>query len=104
MSNLIIVVSCEYRHKTEYSLSHSHIVFHIEHYFTKRTPTPHPHPSPDREVQGDNMGPTWVLSAPDGTPVAPMNLVIRAVYAITHGDIVLFGVILYWQALHHLKF
>ena len=32
--------------------------------------------SPDREVYGANMGPIWVLSAPDG-PIGPMNLVIR---------------------------
>ena len=33
--------------------------------------------SPDSKVHGANMGPTWVLSAPDGTHVGPMNLVIR---------------------------
>ena len=32
---------------------------------------------PDSEVHGDNMGPTWVLSAPDGSHVGPMNLAIR---------------------------
>ena len=32
---------------------------------------------PDRKVQGANMGPTWVLSAPDGPHVGPMNLAIR---------------------------
>ena len=32
---------------------------------------------PDSEVHGGNMGPTWVLSAPDGPHVGPMNLVIR---------------------------
>ena len=32
---------------------------------------------PDRKVHGANMGPTWVLSAPDGPHVGPMNLVIR---------------------------
>ena len=26
---------------------------------------------------GANMGPTWVLSAPDGPHVGPMNLAIR---------------------------
>ena len=31
---------------------------------------------PDRKVHGANMGPTWVLSAPDRTHVAPMNLAI----------------------------
>ena len=32
---------------------------------------------PDSKVQGANMGPTWVLSAPDGPHVGPMNLAIR---------------------------
>ena len=29
---------------------------------------------PDSKVHGANMGPTWVLSAPDGSHVGPMNL------------------------------
>ena len=33
---------------------------------------------PDSNVHGANMGPTWVLSAPDGPHVGPMNLAIRA--------------------------
>ena len=28
-------------------------------------------------IHGANMGPTWVLSAPDGPHVGPMNLAIR---------------------------
>ena len=32
---------------------------------------------PDNKVHGANMGPTWVLSAPDGPHVGPMNLVYR---------------------------
>ena len=32
---------------------------------------------PDSKVHGANMGPTWVLSAPDGPHVDLMNLVIR---------------------------
>ena len=35
---------------------------------------------PDSEVHGANMGPTWVLSAPDGPHVGPTNLAIRTVY------------------------
>ena len=35
---------------------------------------------PDSKVHGANMGPTWVLSAPDGPGVGPMNLAIRDVY------------------------
>ena len=33
--------------------------------------------APDTMVHGANMGPTWVLSAPDGPHVGPMNLAIR---------------------------
>ena len=32
--------------------------------------------NPDRKVHGANMGHTWVLSAPDGPRVGPMNLVV----------------------------
>ena len=28
---------------------------------------------PDSKVHGANMGPAWVLSAPDGPQVGPMN-------------------------------
>ena len=38
------------------------------------------HVYPDSKVHGANMGPTWVLSAPDGPHVGPMNLVIRVTY------------------------
>ena len=38
---------------------------------------------PDSKVHGTNMGPTWVLSAPDGPHVGPMNLIIRNVVACT---------------------
>ena len=31
---------------------------------------------PESKVHGANMGPTWVLSAPDGPHVGPMNLAI----------------------------
>ena len=34
---------------------------------------------PDSKVHGANMGPTWVLSAPDGPHVGPMNLATRVV-------------------------
>ena len=33
--------------------------------------------NPESRVHGPNMGPTWVLSAPDGPHVGPMNLAIR---------------------------
>ena len=32
---------------------------------------------PDSKVHGAKMGPTWILSAPDGPHVGPMNLAIR---------------------------
>ena len=32
---------------------------------------------PDSKVHGANIGPTWVLSAPDGPHSGPMNLAIR---------------------------
>ena len=31
----------------------------------------------DSKVHGANMGPAWVMSAPDGPHVGPMNLAIR---------------------------
>ena len=34
----------------------------------------------DSKVHGANTGPTWVLSAPDGPHVGPMNLAIRDVH------------------------
>ena len=33
----------------------------------------------DSKVHGANMGPTWVLSVPDGTRVGPMNFAMRDV-------------------------
>ena len=37
------------------------------------------HDSPDSKIHGANLGPTWVLSAPNGPHVGPMNLAIREV-------------------------
>ena len=36
------------------------------------------------EVHEANMGPTWVLSAPDGPHIGPMNYDIRAYANPTH--------------------
>ena len=33
--------------------------------------------TPDNKAHGDNMGPTWVLSAPDGPHVGLVNLAIK---------------------------
>ena len=38
--------------------------------------------SPDSKVHGANMGPTWVLSAPVGPHVGPMNLAIKVSFPI----------------------
>ena len=41
----------------------------------------------DSKVHGANMRPTWVLSAPDGPHVGPMNLAVRVVIdKRTHGQ------------------
>ena len=37
---------------------------------------------PDSKVHGANMGPTWVLPAPDGPHVVHMNLTIRGYMCI----------------------
>ena len=37
---------------------------------------------PDSKVHGANIGPTWVLSAPDGPHVGPMNLAVRVVKSL----------------------
>ena len=39
---------------------------------------------PDNKVHGANMRPNWVLSAPDGPHVGPMNLAIRDAMLIRH--------------------
>ena len=38
----------------------------------------------DSKVHVAHMGPTWVLSAPDGPHVGPMNLAIRGVASILY--------------------
>ena len=39
---------------------------------------------PDSKVHGANMEPTWVLSAPDGSHIGPMNLAIRVYFDNAH--------------------
>ena len=46
--------------------------------------------NPYSKVHGANMGPTWVLSAPDGPHVGPMNLAIMEVTCMT------FLCVVYW--------
>ena len=38
----------------------------------------------ESKVHGANTGPIWVLSAPDGPHVGPMNLAIRVSHVNTH--------------------
>ena len=42
---------------------------------------------PDSKVYGANMGPTWVLSAPDGPHVGPMNLAIRVYFDVSSNQL-----------------
>ena len=49
---------------------------------------------PDTKVHGANMGPTWVLSAPNGPHVGPMNLAIRVVLLLYVIHAVRFWIIL----------
>ena len=38
---------------------------------------------PEHKVHGANMGPTWVLPAPEGLHVGPMNLAIRVHFPLS---------------------
>ena len=42
--------------------------------------SPVPDVYPDYKFHGANMGPTWILSAPDGPHVGPMHLAIWVDY------------------------
>ena len=35
---------------------------------------------PENKVHGANMGPTWLLSAPDGAHVSPMSFAFRVIF------------------------
>ena len=39
---------------------------------------------PESKSHGANMGPTWVLSAPDGPHVGPMNIGIKVMLLYMH--------------------
>ena len=45
---------------------------------------------PDSKVHGANMGPTWVLSAPDGPHVGPMNISIWDMVSLGHNELKIF--------------
>ena len=47
------------------------------------------HRIPNNKIHGANIGPTWVLSAPDGPHVVPMNLAFR-IFIMHTVDAVLF--------------
>ena len=53
---------------------------------------------PDSTVHGANLGPTWVLSAPDGPHVGPMNLAIRVVIQYCS---LIFVDLIWWPHFHH---
>ena len=53
--------------------------------------------NPYSKVHGANMGPTWVLSAPDGPHVGPMNLAIREALICTKGGLVHDGIYASWS-------
>ena len=56
---------------------------------------------PDSKIHGANMGPTWVLSAPDGPHVGPMNFAIRGSFqTLFHGKLIsyyLYGFLEPWM-------
>ena len=60
---------------------HLHIIrnkfYFLTPFLSLLMPIVHQQTVPASKVNGANMGPTWVLSAPDGPHVGPMNLVIR---------------------------
>ena len=60
--------------------------------------------SPDIKVHGAKMGPTWVLSAPDGPHVGPMNLAIRVLLTDTSTCICALLVYIFDEALGHLQY
>ena len=45
-----------------------------------------PGPIPDIKVHGTHLGPTWILSAPDGPHVGPMNFAFRDGYEAKRQD------------------
>ena len=52
---------------------------------------------PDNKVHVANMGPTWVLSARDGSHVSPMNLAIRVLMALVHYGLIHVIHVVWWS-------
>ena len=50
---------------------------------------------PDSKVDGADMGPTWVLSAPDGPHGGPMNLAIRGTQGVSFSRVDI-SILLWW--------
>ena len=66
---------------------------------------------PDNKFHGANMGPTWILSVPDGPHVGPVNLAIRADihnvkrtfwFYVCAGVVVNTSVSIYWGRVTHI--
>ena len=74
VSWVLTVLSSEWWHRAGSTLSQvmAYCLMAWCHYLNHQLGT-----VPDSEVHGANMGSTWVLSAPDGPHVGPMNLAIR---------------------------
>ena len=70
------------RHETKYQMPNTILIIPIYLLHNKMIFVgPGLNKCPDNKVLWANMGPTWVLSAPDGSHVGPMNLAIR-VYSL----------------------
>ena len=60
----------------------NHCIINVGYYSKYSNYCASKHEDPDNKVYGANMGPTWVLLAPDGPHVGPMNLAIRGIQMI----------------------
>ena len=59
--------------------------------------SPKPFPFPESKVHGTNMGPIWVLSAPDGPHVGPMNFAIWVIIQCWQSVSFTHGSVLHWD-------
>ena len=57
-------------------------------------------PFRDSKIHGTNMGPTWVLSAPDGPDVGHMNLAIRVTINMLTREVFYRDANFYMQLMH----
>ena len=55
---------------------------------------------PDSKVHGTNMGPIWVLSAPDGPHVSPINLAIKAKHLTSLHEHNIYRITMKWNKIH----